>query len=387
MLKNFIPSIAIGLSMIGLPTDSLATDWITGRLWSDIVPVESLQPLNFERTERLIWKSNNPEVVLGEGWLMQHARRDAERGGEFKPLVGCFDAYLFHINKSGSRKFVHLVGSNPNREPVTVTLRGSMYNNWESPLNGAGTGPSFNTARDWLSNDLRLAERTLVIEPNKALELTYLNMANMVDGRYEICTDRPILLYSVATNDGDPTLAENLTQGRPAKGIIAPADKNRYGREAGIYLSSEYNATAELKLPAETAYTALALNTSAKFQDFLQDQTSKAWTHLADSSDRTHGNYGHLFELTLALENEQSVAKTVKISFTSNVTQAGPSFTYNGSVQVNDTTHTVYLTPTLPYQYIGEFIVAPNSVVPVDIRFYVPGLITTNHQLVVESLN
>lgn len=387
MPKKIVPALVLSLSSLCFANDSIAIDWTPGRLWTDIVPVEKLQPMVLERSERLIWKSNNPEVVLGEGWLMQHARQDAQRGGEFKPLTGCFDAYLFHINKSGSRKFVHLVGSNPNPTPLTVTLRGSMYNNWESPLNGAGTGPSFETAHDWLSGSLRLSQRTQVIEPNRALELTYLNMASMVDGRYEICTDKPILLYSVATNNGDPTLAENLTQGRPADGIIAPSDRNRYGREAGVYHSSEYRGHATLRLPANFGYTALALNTSAKFQDFLQEQTSDALMHLSDSSDRTHGNYGHLFQVNLMLENDHPTKKTVKISFTSNVTQAGPSFTYNGSVQVNDKTHTVYLTPTLPYQYIGEFTVPPNTEVPVDIRFYVPGLITTNHQLVVESLN
>ena len=372
-------------AILGREACPAATYWIDGRLTQNIVPVEYHEPLQFERSDVLIWKSNNPEVVLSEGWLMQHARRDAQRGGYFSPVQGCFYAYFFHINKSGSSKYFHLVASNPTDDPVVVQLKGSMYNNWESPLYGVGTGPSFMTSRDWLDGILKLPHRRVELPPHQARELTYLNMANMVDGRYEICTQSPILLYSVATNSGSAERAEQLTQLAPAEGIIAANGQYRYGREAGIYRSADYRASALVMLPAHDSYKAYALNTSAKLDARLQEQTSTATYHLSDSSDRTHGNYGHRFVVDITLVNDGDYARNVDVSFTSNVTKPGPSFTYNGPIFVNGEMQSIYLTPAFPYQYIGRYVVPGNSTKRVALEFVVPGLSTTNLQLVIEN--
>ena len=213
-------------------------DWQSGGLSTNIVDPTLLEPLAIEIDARKIWKSNNPETVEGDGWLMQSARTDSQRGGTAYPLSGCFDVYLFHINQSGSAKYVHLLASNPNGSTVTLTGNGSMYNNSEKPLVGAGGGLNYQVSYDALFGTPRSTFNTSIV-PYSAQELVRIPLSSMIDGRYELCTSGGgVYLYTVATSTGSANDAINLSQSGPAPGYIAQPDVDKFGREAGIYEGS-----------------------------------------------------------------------------------------------------------------------------------------------------
>ena len=360
-----------------------ASDWQSGALNNDIVDPTLLQPLAIEIDSRKIWKSNNPETVDGDGWLMQSARSDAQRGGSAFPLSGCFDVYLFHINNSGSQKYVHLLASNPNDNTVTLTGKGSMYNNSEEPLVGSGGGLNYEVAYDFIYDTPRSTFNTS-IAPYSAKQLVSIPLSSMIDGRYELCTSEGVYLYTVATSTGSANDAINLSQNAPAPGFIAQPDVDKFGREAGIYEGSGVKAVQVVELPLGPGHIGFNFNTTNKIYTYLQDQTSAAVMHLGDSSDRTHGNYGHRFEVTLNLQNPASVARTVTFSFASNLTGSGPSFTWNSPALLNGSLRNLYVTPQSPAQTLASYSVPANGTRLITLELYVPGLITTNQQLILE---
>ena len=362
---------------------TLASDWQSGALSDDIVDPTLLKPLAIEIDNRNIWKSNNPETVDGDGWLMQSARSDAQRGGSAYPISGCFDVYLFHINSSGSQKYVHLLASNPNSSSVTLTGKGSMYNNSERPLVGAGGGLNYEVASDFLFDTPRSTFNT-TIAPYSAKQLVQIPLSSMIDGRYELCASNGVYLYTVATSTGSSNDAINLSQNAPAPGFIAQPDVDKFGREAGIYQGSGIKAVQVVEMPQGPAYIGFNFNTTNKIYTYLQDQTSGAVMHLGDSSDRTHGNYGHRFEVTLNLQNSESVARTATFTFASNLTGSGPSFTWNSPALLNGSLRNLYVTPASPAQTLASYSVPANGSRLITLELYVPGLITTNQQLVVE---
>ncbi len=67
------------------------SDWTNGALLTPTLPIGSLKPLTGRPGGNPIWKSNNPEVINGNGWLMQNERSDANRGGSAFPLKGLFN--------------------------------------------------------------------------------------------------------------------------------------------------------------------------------------------------------------------------------------------------------------------------------------------------------
>ncbi|UTA48293.1 DUF3370 family protein [Simiduia sp. 21SJ11W-1] len=360
-----------------------ASDWQTGALNGDIVDPTLLEPLAIEIDTRKIWKSNNPETVEGDGWLMQSGRVDALRGGSAYPLSGCFDVYLFHINKSGSTKYVHLLASNPNGTSVTITGRGSMYNNSEKPLVGAGGGLNYQVVYDFLFNTPRTTFNTS-IAPSTAKELVKIPLSSMIDGRYEICASKGVYLYTVATSNGSANDAVNLSQSNPAPGFIAQPDVDKFGREAGVYQGSGVQAVQVIDLPVGQGHIGFNFNTTNKIYTYLQDQTSGAVMHLGDSSDRTHGNYGHRYQVTLHVKNTQSFARTVSFSFASNLTGSGPSFTWNSPAKLNGSLKNIYVTPQNPAQFLNSYSVPAQGSRSITLDLYVPGLITTNQQLILE---
>ncbi|MFX9626908.1 hypothetical protein ABTU79_19940, partial [Acinetobacter baumannii] len=91
------------------------------------------------------------EIFTGTGWLMQTSRTDPTRGGSTYALKDTNNAYLFHINQSGSTKYLHLIVTNPNAFNINVIGKGSYYTNAEKPLSGKGTGQSYWVSKDWLN--------------------------------------------------------------------------------------------------------------------------------------------------------------------------------------------------------------------------------------------
>jgi hypothetical protein len=369
------------------------SDWTTGSLTTSIVPLDKLKYLDGNLSGNPIWKSNNPEVVKGNGWLMQNARVDTSRGGSSNPLSGSFGVYLFHINKSNATKYLHVLVSNPQSSTVTIGGSGSVYTNNEKPLNGSGTGQSYFVSKDRLLNTPRTTFSNISINSFKVYEVykTVLYNGNMVDGYFDITASNGVYVYTVVTSTGSIADAVAATQ-TAASGDIYTEGANAYGREAGIYSASGWTGATAINLTSGPAYMGLCLNTSSKFATngvFLQNQNAPFTYKLSGASGNTYGNYGHKYSLTLQLSNPNSTAKNVSLSFASNFLAStnSPSFTYNGPIILNGVVKNIYTTPTQPKQNLATWSIPANSNFNGTITFYVPGLITTGQQLILEQLN
>lgn len=383
--------LAAGLSLAAGSAMAQTVNWTTGTLGATQKVADNLlNPLIISFGGNKIWKSNNPEIVKGAGWLMENSRADATRGGVAYPLAGCTTAYMFHINQIGSGAYLHLLASNPNNATVTISAKGSMYNNSQKPLGGKGTGQSFAVSNDWIKNTFLTNFTGRAVNSLTATEVAKVAMANsnMVDGRFEICASAPIYLYSVVTLTGTTNDAIAKSQGGPAAGEIHPSNTNAFGREAGVYATSQVSGTTNVALPAAGKYAAFAFDTTKKLSTTTQEQTAPAVMRLSDSSDITAGNYGHKYDVTLHMTNPDPVAKKVRLSFASSFTAATdkPSFTFNSSATLNGSAVTLWTTPTQPKQVLANWTVPANGVFDARLVTFIAGLGVTNQQLILEVL-
>ncbi|PWS26310.1 hypothetical protein DHW03_16115 [Pedobacter yonginense] len=370
------------------------TSWTIGPLTSStdpaaqILPNAELQPLNVVYGGNKIFKCNNPEIFTGNGWLMQTSRTDASRGGNVYPINGNATAYMFHINQSGLVKYYHLMVSNPGTAPITLTSKGSYYNNSEKPLTGSGTGPSYFVAKDWINNTLRKVQsEPITIAPSQAVEVfkVQANVSNMIDARFELNTSGNAYYYTVVTSTGNLDDAINATQGGPAAGTYLTESTNAYGREAGVYQYSEVTADNNLDIPNRAAHIGFALNTSNKFAAAIENQTAAKLMNLTGSSSNTYGNYGHRYLVKFHLINKNATSKNVKLFFASNSVNAAQSnATWNGPIKLNGTVIDVYTQLNNPRKELASWVIPP-GVFNATIEFYVPGLITANQQLIFDS--
>lgn len=354
-----------------------------------VLPGPSLWPLPDGATGPALWVSNNPERFTGTGWLQQHARNDAQRGGAALPVEHAA-AYLFHLNGSGATRTVHLVATNPQAQAVTLDARGLLTTNAEHPI-GMGSGPSVAVAAAWLADELPLLAAGTSLDPLEGVVLASatLGPGGVLDGRVEVEASAGIYLYSVVTTGADPGAAINATQGDPAPGDLAVPGPNAFGRMAGVYETSEWVAEVTLEVPPPPAHTGLMLNTSDKFaydDVVLQDQTATALVHLSDSSEQTHGNYGMRYALVLRMCATPG-ASEVRVAFGHHVTSDAdvPSFTYNGDARIGDETVAIFTTPTEPRQVLADVPLPGEGCAELPVELYVPGLITIGHQLSFES--
>ena len=375
------------------PSPNPAHVWLSGNLATNQkVADNSLSRLNIGFGGYKFWKSNNPEIFRGQGWLMQNSRTDAVRGGQANPLTGCTNAYYFHINQTGGTAYLHLLASNPQASAVTVSAKGSAYTNLTKPLTGMATGQSYFVAKDWRDATFLTNFANRSVGASQVTEIARLSMAsnNMADGRFEVCASAGIYLYTVVTTSGTLTDAINRTQGTPASGDIHSTGPGTFGREGGVYASSLVAGTTEVVLPtANGMHIGFAFNTTAKNNANLQEQTVPFITRLSDSADRTYGNYGHKFDTTLRLFNTTASARNVRVSFASSYTAATntPSFTFSTPASFNGAKFDLWTTPTQPRQVIGTYAVGANSYFDARLALFVAGLGVTNQQLIVETIN
>ncbi len=334
-----------------------------------------------------LWVSNNPERVFGPGWLMQHARIDADRGGAALGLEA-FVAYMFHLNASAAPLSFHLIATNPGDADVTLEAQGSLYDNARFPIS-PGTGPSVAVAEDALTGT-RSIDVTVIVQPGQGVEIGRINLAagGILDGRVTIEASGGMYLYMVATSSGSTQEAINLSQGDPAPGEILEPGPNAFGRMAGVYSNVRWASTFDVDVPAAPAHLGLALNTTDKFQldgATLQSQTAPALVNLSDSSDESFGNYGMAYDLQLRLCADED--RTVGLRFGSNFValEDTPSFTWAGPLRVNRELVDVLTTPTAASMDLGEWTIRAGSCIVTDVNFVVPGLITGGQQLVLES--
>lgn len=388
----FAPHVAWVQDPVAPPAQDPAQVWYFGTLGTNAkVADDQLAPLTIAAGGNKFWKSNNPEIFTGTGWLMQNSRTDATRGGQANQLTGCSSAYFFHINQTGGTAYVHLLASNPQAGGVTLSAKGSAYTNATKPLNGKGTGQSYYVSKDWRDGSYAVNFSNRAVASLQATEIAKVAMSanNMADGRFEICTTGGVYLYTVVTTTGTTSDAINKSQGAAAPGDIYSTGPNTYGREGGVYAASEMTGLTNVVLPAGSGqYIGFSFDTTAKYNSHLQEQTVAADTRLSDSATRTFGNYGHKFDTTLRLFNTTSAARDVRISFASSYTAATntPSFTFSSPASFNGVKLDLWTTPTQPRQVIGTYTVPANSYFDARLLVYIAGLGVTNQQLVVEAL-
>jgi hypothetical protein len=371
-----------------------STEWTAGALpvttnpSQQVLPATQLKPLGVTLSGNKSYKSNNPEIFRGNGWLMQNSRTDATRGGSAYALSGTNTVYLFHINQSGATKYLHLLVTNPNAGSITVSSKGSYYTNAEKPLTGSATGQSYFVAKDWLNGTLRqpqTANTTLAQFGAKEIFKLQMNNSNMIDGRFEVTTSGGAYYYTVVTSNGSTTDAINASQASFAAGDYYTESTNTYGREAGVYAFSNVSADNDLVIPASASHIGFALNTSSKFSSSLENQVASSLMTMSGASSKTYGNYGHKYSVTFRLQNNNSVTKTVKLYFASNSVDATKSnATWNGPIKMNGSVVNVYTRLNAPRQQLSTWSVPP-GLFNVTLEFYVPGLITANQQLIFET--
>ncbi|PWF48742.1 DUF3370 domain-containing protein [Massilia glaciei] len=389
----YAPHVAWVADPVAAPSPNPAHAWQFGNLSAaQKVDDNLLSPLTIAFGGHKFWKSNNPEIFNGTGWLMQNSRVDPVRGGQANPLTGCTSAYFFHINKTGGTAYLHLLASNPQGAAITLEAKGSAYTNLTKPLTGKATGQSYFVAKDWRDATFSTNFSNRAVGASQVTEIAKLSMANsnMADGRFEVCASAGIYLYTVITTTGTLSDAVNRTQGAPAPGQIYSTGPGTFGREGGVYANSLVAGVTEVVLPASNGqHIGFSFNTTSKNNASLQEQTVPFITRLSDSADRTYGNYGHKFDPTLRLFNTTGSPRNVRISFASSYTAATntPSFTFSTAASFNGVKFDLWTTPTQPRQVIGTYTVGANAHFDARLTLFVAGLGVTNQQLIVETIN
>ncbi len=275
---------------------------------------------------------------------------------------------------------------------MTISAKGSTYNNSQKPLNGAGTGQSYFVAKDWHAgtSGVNFSNRSVANATATEISKIIVNPSNMVDGRFEVCASAGAYLYTVITTGGSTIDAINKSQGGPASGDILSPGPNAYGREAGIYAASLASGLTNVVLPtAANNHIGFAYNTTSKFNAALQEQTAAFTSRLSDSTTRTYGNYGHKFDNTFRLFNSTTRTRTVRLSFASSFTAAThtPSFTFSTPASINGTNFDIWATPTAPKQIIGSYTIAANASIDLRLTMFIAGLGVANQQVIVETIN
>lgn len=345
--------------------------------------------------------SNNPETFTGPGWLAQCGRTSAGRGGAAHAMQGTFPVYLYHQNGTGGQAYLHVLVSNPQSSAVTVRARGAVWTNADKPLvqdpaQRAGTGPCYATSLDWATGGVRDLLAPTAIAPGAMAQVIRVPMASsIVDGLLEVTSTGGAYVYTAVTTSGSVTDAVNCTQhdDQAAPGNIVAQTDTTYGREAGVYAASRWDTGLfAVDVPEAGHYLGLAVNTTAR-QVAALDQTVPSVAALSDSSQRSWGNYGMRYGIRTRLRNPSVSARTVTMTFGSNVTGDTdvPGDTWNGAATLRidggtPQVKTLYVRPTVPRCPLGSFSLPPGTETLVELDFEVPGLITAGSQLLLESV-
>ena len=376
----------------------------------------NLKPLGITLGGTNLIVCNNPERFTGDGWLYQHSYTDATQGGVDYPLSGTTKIYMFHLNftSPGATKYIHLVVHNPGASAVTYSSQGKHYTNVDFPLTGAATGQSYNVSKDWISNTLSTASGTIGAGAKLVVFSKQVNSANMFDGLYEITTSGPVYYYTVVTTANTAAAARTAAGvGQPYASFATPPDPRvtqsdyrqetggTYARGSGIFPASDVTSDNVLVVPDVPSRIGFCFNTASKFYPMLEKQnpailvktpaTNTDTVRSLYSSSHNYGNYGMKYNTVFHLQNNNSTPKTVNIYFAENenlVDAASSSgrwnsrfkTTYNSVVTSPD----IYIQANNPRKLLRTVTVAAGTT-DFRVEVYIPGLITTNHQLIFET--
>jgi hypothetical protein len=379
-----------------------------------VIPNSNLKPLNITLGGPNLLVSNNPERFTGDGWLMQHNRVDPTQGGVDYPLTGTTKIYFFHLNYTfpATTKYIHLIMHNAGTSPVTYSAKGSCYTNaaGEKPLSGAATGQSYWVSRDWISNTFRTNISSTVVPAGGKEEIFKIQMSasNMVDGLFEVNTSGPVYYYTIVTSAGATNTAKAATSGSYASYAVPPTDPRvtqsdyrmetggTYGREAGVYSASEVSSDNILAIPDVPSRIGFCFNTANKFFPTLENQNAPVIVktppttdsvRLINASSQSYGNYGMYYDVLFRLQNNSVTTKNINVYFAENenlVDAALSNGAWNSRFKVNGSPVDIYIQRNNPRKLLAT-IAVPTGTTNATINVYIPGLITTNHQLIFET--
>ena len=258
-----------------------------------VVAPDQLGNLGGTQVGTPIWKSNNPEAVTGEGWMMTNGNNAPQRGGAATPITGPIALYVSHLNYTGALNqfgqsttrrdmYVHLIATNPSAATITVTGKGTMVANnlwrFRNP-NPAVKSAWYLCSEAWANNALDNVNVSIL--PGKAVEIVRVLLPantgldnSTTEGRYELTVSGGGAFFSsVATFDGSLARAVAFAGGSTAQMatgnqgsplITDDPNSSAYGREAGIATNSAfYSGDVNLTLPTGgPAYLGLCYNTN-----------------------------------------------------------------------------------------------------------------------------
>jgi hypothetical protein len=370
--------------------DASAPAWISGPLVLRPLPPRSEQlPLPGGGQGDPVFTSNNPEVFQGDGLLFGTGRASAARGGA-RFAMARFGVYLHHINQSGSMKFVSLIVTNPNATAVTVSARGSGYNQTETGGLGLGSSPDFRVSDEWIQSRPTTVISNMPLAPNRPLLLWQKAVNNNaeIDGRFSIEASAPVLAYLVVTSTAD--LNEVVRQSLiDAPGIIARSGTPPppFGREAGVYEFDTWRATIPVDVPASPSIGRLGwMVNTATGSGHSQVQAFRALVSYDDSARESVGMYGNIYDLDVVLRcvARPGASCRVRLVFLSHLT-AMISRYWDGVALVDGARTVIRHTPASPSTTLGEYSLSAGASRAVRFRAMVPGLTSIPQALYAET--
>lgn len=366
-----------------------ASVWTTGSLGDPLPSRSELRALPGGGEGGPVVTSNNPEVFRGDGVLYGTARAATLRGGATYPLRGDFGVYLHHLNRSGARRWVTLMVTNPGTAPVTVQARGSGYNQSETGGLGLGSSPDYRVSDEWIHDRPGTVVPPTALAPLRPMAVWSNAVPDgaEVDGRFGLRTDGPVFVYVVVTSTGE--LNDAITVSRTdAPGDIARSGTPPppFGREAGVYAHDTWRGTIAVDVPVAGRRVGYMVNT-ATGGGMTPVQAFPALTRYDDSAQEAVGMYGNVYDLTVALrhDGDGAAARRVRVSFAS-YAQGAASRYWDGVGTVDGGDVVLRHTPTSRVTTLAEVTLPAGGARSLRFRAMVPGLAAIPQALWIESL-
>ena len=304
---------------------------------------QSARPLNGTFNNVPVLHSNQPEIVKGEGILVNTQEGAGIAAETNQPLrnaaftfKGEFGLHMHHkyypsdaARLGGSRKrgllTIAAIAINPGHQPVTLTFnRGSVKNSFEAPyhpnrLMGVkplgrrpwNTGPGDATAVQMLRGELdrRLPER-VVIPPRsrKVIVSTVLPARGIANGLLRGRSNGEFQMAVVAAeeNSTEAELIAVLDRGRLAPGRIylsriREIEQGKvFSRVAGVALGDHYKAAIRHDLQQGALHVPLTSTHKHHFGT-REIQINPLSTRMIDSAVNNVGTYGVRYDIDLNL--------------------------------------------------------------------------------------
>jgi hypothetical protein len=232
----------------------------------------------------------------------------------------------------------------------------------------------------------------------------------MFDALYEVTISGPVYYSTVVTiNNAAADARAAASVGSTYASFAVPPDPrvtqsdyrietgSTYARGAGVFPASEVSSDNILVIPNSPSRIGFCYNTLNKFYPMLEKQNPAVVVKTPPTTDsvrslylssHNYGNYGMRCNTMFRLQNNSSTTKTVRVYFAENeklVNAASASGRWNSQFKVNGS----FVDACIEGNNPGKLLVTinvPTGTTNFPVEVYIPGLITTNHQLIFETI-